>query len=98
MKIKYILAAASVALMMPAQAMAHHDHYDHDHHGNSDLVAPLVLGAAIIGGSIILNNNRNNHYDHHHHRRGRRGRVIDTYRRGGHTFRVCRRGGQVFYC
>lgn len=97
MKLRYILAAASVALLLPTQALAHKNHRHHTH--DSDYIVPLAIGAAVLGTAIWYDNT----YDHHHHprrhrRRHRRAHVVDTYRRGGHRYRLCRRGTDYFYC
>ena len=94
MKIRYILAAASVALLLPTQALAHKHHRHHTH--DSDYIVPLAIGATVLGTAIWYNNR--DHHHHHRRRHHRRARVVDSYRRGGNRYRLCRRGTDYFYC
>lgn len=89
-----LLALAVAGLMtvgtLPAQA----------HHRHNENLAPAIVGGAILGGLLYYGTrDYHPHRRHHHHRRRhRRARVIDTYRRRGLTYQVCRRGHEVYYC
>ena len=92
MKLKYTLLAALLALssLVPSAARAHHN------------TTERGIAAAIAAAGIIWYANEAYPHEHHHHRhrrrRNRRAEVIDTYRRNGHRYRVCRRGHDIFYC
>ncbi len=92
MKFKALLVAALLAVS-PGVAYAHHE----DHQSESSAVG-TVLGLALIGTDIYLGTRDYSHHQSDHHRRHRRARVIDEYRYRGDTYKVCRRGKQVFYC
>lgn len=88
-----LLALAVAGLMtvgtLPAQA----------HHRHNENLAPAIVGGAILGGLLYYGTRDYHPHRHHHHRRRhRRARVIDTYRRRGLTYQVCRRGHEVYYC
>lgn len=90
MKLRTILSSAVLAAMFmaPLEAKAHHNNTERG------------IAAAIAAAGIIWYANETHDHHHHHHRRrrNRRAEVIDTYRRNGHRYRVCRRGHDIFYC
>ena len=99
MKIKYALVAAAFASLLPMQAMAHPRSHHHHHHRDSVDTLGLILGATIVGGAIYYGTQHQHHYrGHHHHRRHKPVRVVDSYRRGGREYVLCRQGKKYFYC
>ena len=90
------IVATAMAVVLPTQAVAHPRPYHHDHHNDT---LGIVLGATILGGAIYYGTQHAHHYHgHHHHRRHKPVRVVDTYRKGGNTYALCRKGKKYFYC
>ena len=93
MKFTALLTAAALMTLGTLPAQAHHRHNDN--------LAPAIIGGAIVGGLLYYgtrDSHHDHHHHHHHHRRRNRVRVIDRYRYRGDTYRLCRRGNDVFYC